>query len=1101
MAAASTVDLIKAVESKTRVPGRTGFDSSMKASVADDLRQAAYGGELDKCHSIITERGCDVNDRADGKGKWKSGVTALHVAAGKGHVGIIGLLIEFRADTSIKNKDAELALHVAARAGQAGAVLQLLEAERAKPMHIRKSELNHERPRTRTRDLVNKGRFRLPPTFALSSETLRAAVSSTKSAISMAHETDTAKKKTALTDAKFTIAGSQFIEFNVASFGPHHSRISDQKLVEADPPFGGKSLRNAEDCHGCVVMLRRGGQIKLLSKVLLAQSAGAIAVVLVNDSNADFEPKSSSSRAADVNIPVIGVSEGDGKVIRHCVQRDADALVDLSFSVVNNHDDDSDQENQEGAVHASRSMPNLPSVSIDRGTLMQRPPDHFKKTLPVESEVVRQLIRSDDSRRAAFTDAMERCLEILAGASRAAVEGAASRVRSITPVELSEVRAGIAAEEHALSVSMNMSAVGEHSTASNGNMSISMSKSWVDSPEDVELLVQRKALTSEVEQLLHSLDDSIFVLSPAWNRSYAEKISGDMVAIHAPFTAGSKVAMELITNLLNSLEVLRTQLISRGNQLRAAEEQERALEEAAGKGMKPRSAFSLAAETPKGERDQNTPTTPKTPAMTRAFLQEMGKYNKNRIKKDPVAKEHLNDALDLLESGMEESAVEHMEQACKRDPTTTGKRLAQVREQLEDSLAEASRASLGLGPNEPVGDLSRRWSITSADVIDEPSFVLEPGQAGMKRQDALVYACPILRNVNLVGDTALHMAARYGYTDITTTLLAFGHNPEPRNKFELTPLTEAVRAGFRGVVGALLQYGAEPTAQNGDGENSLHIAAASRDQLVGPQLMQMLLAAIRPNELAHAARIPNRNGYTPMHIAKAHGGVEMLRVLMESLGPAEFFKTKAEFRFAPKVASGDGFFLQKGGLQITKQINSRRVWEAELTSLQKLKESPRLRRLEQQRIDAAIVLQSLCRREQHKTTIEALQKAAKLRALEVEMPGADARDGNDHTAIEQASERQPDADTCPATEAVPAPPTGRARRTRDERASVSMRKKFEAFKAAAAANAAAGRKNPGLELVVDGSPPKDYPRQPSSMKKHGAQRKRERAKPNIKICT
>ena len=98
---------------------------------------------------------------------------------------------------------------------------------------------------------------------------------------------------------------------------------------------------------------------------------------------------------------------------------------------------------------------------------MERPPDHFKKTLPVESEVVRKLIRSDRSRKAAFEDAMERCLEILAGASRPSVDGIASRVRSITPVELSEVRAAIAAEEHALSVSMNMSAAGDHITSSN----------------------------------------------------------------------------------------------------------------------------------------------------------------------------------------------------------------------------------------------------------------------------------------------------------------------------------------------------------------------------------------------------------------------------------------------------------------------------------------------------------------------------------------------------------------------------------------------------------------------------------------------------------
>ena len=32
---------------------------------------------------------------------------------------------------------------------------------------------------------------------------------------------DTTKKKTPLTDVKFTIAGSQFIEFDVATFGLH----------------------------------------------------------------------------------------------------------------------------------------------------------------------------------------------------------------------------------------------------------------------------------------------------------------------------------------------------------------------------------------------------------------------------------------------------------------------------------------------------------------------------------------------------------------------------------------------------------------------------------------------------------------------------------------------------------------------------------------------------------------------------------------------------------------------------------------------------------------------------------------------------------------
>lgn len=82
--------------------------------------------------------------------------------------------------------------------------------------------------------------------------------------------------------------------------------------------------------------------------------------------------------------------------------------------------------------------------------------NHFAKTLPVESEVVRKLIRSDDTRTEVFEETLERCLEILAGATRASVHGVAARVRSITPVELSEVRDTIAAEEEAISMSMSM---------------------------------------------------------------------------------------------------------------------------------------------------------------------------------------------------------------------------------------------------------------------------------------------------------------------------------------------------------------------------------------------------------------------------------------------------------------------------------------------------------------------------------------------------------------------------------------------------------------------------------------------------------------------
>ena len=82
-----------------------------------------------------------------------------------------------------------------------------------------------------------------------------------------------------------------------------------------------------------------------------------------------------------------------------------------------------------------------------------------------------------------------------------------------------------------------------------------------------------------------------------------------------------------------------------------------------------------------------------------------------------------------------------MEQACKLVPVSTGKRLVRVRDQLEETLRETSHASVG-----PTG--ARRYSISSADdeLIGEPSFVMEAGQLGRKREDIEVYTCPLLRS-------------------------------------------------------------------------------------------------------------------------------------------------------------------------------------------------------------------------------------------------------------------------------------------------------------------------------------------------------------------
>ena len=151
-----------------------------------------------------------------------------------------------------------------------------------------------------------------------------------------------------------------------------------------------------------------------------------------------------------------------------------------------------------------------------------------------------------------------------------------------------------------------------------------------------------------------------------------------------------------------------------------------------------RDAWLASAHPPRLRCHQATPA---TPAMTRVLLEQNNSYASSKKKKNPLAKTHMSDAMELLDTGLEGAAAEQMEQACKLDPVSTGKRLVRVRDQLEETLRETSHASVG-----PTG--ARRYSISSADdeLIGEPSFVMEAGQLGRKREDIEVYTCPLLRS-------------------------------------------------------------------------------------------------------------------------------------------------------------------------------------------------------------------------------------------------------------------------------------------------------------------------------------------------------------------
>jgi hypothetical protein len=380
---------------------------------------------------------------------------------------VTSLLLEFRADTSIKDKQCEVPLHLACAAGHNGVVKMLMEAERAKPLHVRLSEQNHERPRVRTRDITNKGRFRLPPTFAMASDTLKQAVASGQSSVSLSHEGQHQEDHTRVTDKSFSIAGNQFIEFEVATFGSRHSRINDQRIVFADPLLGNAPLRNADQCKGNLVAIKRGGRVRFSTKALHAQNSGAVACVFINDENRSLVPKATDAAEIEgLRIPVVGVSREDGRVIKHNVKRDPDSFVHLSFSVRRSRTDDGSvggSGSQTGAVAAPRShpamgglcaavsMPSLPYVTLKRSEVITPQPWHLEKPLLVpESQMVRRLLASAESRHTLLRECLERALEVVGGATKQSIQGVIELVHSIRKKEIQDARHAIDVDEQAL---------------------------------------------------------------------------------------------------------------------------------------------------------------------------------------------------------------------------------------------------------------------------------------------------------------------------------------------------------------------------------------------------------------------------------------------------------------------------------------------------------------------------------------------------------------------------------------------------------------------------------------------------------------------------
>ncbi|CAI5484010.1 unnamed protein product [Closterium sp. Yama58-4] len=119
------------------------------------------------------------------------------------------------------------------------------------------------------------------------------------------------------------------------------------------------------------------------------------------------------------------------------------------------------------------------------------------------------------------------------------------------------------------------------------------------------------------------------------------------------------------------------------------------------------------------------------------------------------------------------------------------------------------------------------------------------------------------------GRTALHLAASRGFPDICSFILREGGAANRKDRFGVTPLLEALRAGHMQTAEVLRENGAQILLDDPASE----LCHAVKRGMV-EYLERLLSFGLDPNEADHDLR-------TPLHVAAAEGSVVLVRLLLE----------------------------------------------------------------------------------------------------------------------------------------------------------------------------------------------------------------------------
>ena len=121
-------------------------------------------------------------------------------------------------------------------------------------------------------------------------------------------------------------AGRQLFDAVVAEFGPSPPYVAAGRMVRCLPATGRGGLGSATSsalAGGAVAYLERGGGVTFARKALLAQRAGAAAVVVGNSVGVwpyVMQDTGGEARGGGLTIPVVMVKRSDGRTIRSMLE-------------------------------------------------------------------------------------------------------------------------------------------------------------------------------------------------------------------------------------------------------------------------------------------------------------------------------------------------------------------------------------------------------------------------------------------------------------------------------------------------------------------------------------------------------------------------------------------------------------------------------------------------------------------------------------------------------------------------------------------------------------------------------------------------------------